>query len=245
MCNGLLSTWCKKQRGPDFGKIVSWNNRVHTPYPFLPRITVFHPLTICVLHNKSSPKPQSNKGKGHHGPAEVFPIKSPPPHGTICRVLVNVFDIHPSPADDCIWQSLQKNNIMICLCRYYSKHVDSSPHTARHHDRSTHVPQITLYWTPLFTVTIFSRSAAQRGLWPPRSRGFVITHDDAQHSVGLLWTSDQLVAETSTWQNTTHTTDNIHVPGGIRAHDRSRRADVVPRFRPRGYWDRLYCTPYG
>jgi hypothetical protein len=41
-------------------------------------------------------------------------------------------------------------------------------------------------------------SAAQQGLWPPRSRGFVITHNDALHSAGLLWTSDQLVAETST-----------------------------------------------
>ena len=34
------------------------------------------------------------------------------------------------------------------------------------------------------------------------SRGFYITHDTSQ-SVGLLWTSDQLVAETSTWQHTT------------------------------------------
>jgi hypothetical protein len=41
-------------------------------------------------------------------------------------------------------------------------------------------------------------SAAQSGLWPPRSRGFVITHNDAPESVGLLWTNDQLVAETST-----------------------------------------------
>jgi hypothetical protein len=39
------------------------------------------------------------------------------------------------------------------------------------------------------------------------SRGFLITHNDAPQSVGLLWTGDQLVAETSTWQHTTHTTD--------------------------------------
>jgi len=38
-------------------------------------------------------------------------------------------------------------------------------------------------------------------------RGFLITHNDAQQSVGLLWTSDQSVAETSTWQHTTLTTD--------------------------------------
>jgi hypothetical protein len=59
---------------------------------------------------------------------------------------------------------------------------------------------------------IFSGSAAQRGLWPPRSRGFLITHNNAPQSVGLLWTSDQLVAETSTWQHTTHTTDKHPCP---------------------------------
>jgi hypothetical protein len=47
-------------------------------------------------------------------------------------------------------------------------------------------------------IIIFSGPAAQRGLWPPRSRGFMITHNNAPQSVGLLWTSDQLVAETST-----------------------------------------------
>jgi hypothetical protein len=40
-------------------------------------------------------------------------------------------------------------------------------------------------------------SAAQRGLWPTRPRGYVITYDTSQ-SAGLLWTSDQLIAETST-----------------------------------------------
>jgi hypothetical protein len=51
----------------------------------------------------------------------------------------------------------------------------------------------------IITITIIiSVSAAQHGLWPPRSRGFVITHNDAPQSVGHLCTSDQLVAETPT-----------------------------------------------
>jgi hypothetical protein len=45
----------------------------------------------------------------------------------------------------------------------------------------------------------------QRGLWPPRPRRFLITHSDASQSIGLLWTSVQLVAESTTWQHTTHT----------------------------------------
>ena len=40
------------------------------------------------------------------------------------------------------------------------------------------------------------------------------THNDAPQSVELLWTRDQLVAETSTWQHTTITTD-IHAPVGF------------------------------
>jgi len=35
-------------------------------------------------------------------------------------------------------------------------------------------------------------------LWPPHSWGFYITRNDAPQLVGLLWTSDQLFAETST-----------------------------------------------
>jgi hypothetical protein len=51
----------------------------------------------------------------------------------------------------------------------------------------------------------FSGSAAQRGVWPPRSRGFVITHNDAPRSVGLL-------AQTSTWQHTTQTRNKHPCP---------------------------------
>jgi len=41
------------------------------------------------------------------------------------------------------------------------------------------------------------------------------THNDATQSVGLLRTSNRLVAENSTWQ---HMTD-IHAPGGTEAHN--------------------------
>jgi hypothetical protein len=39
---------------------------------------------------------------------------------------------------------------------------------------------------------------APSGPGPPHSRVFLITHKDAPLSVGLLWTSDQLVAQTCT-----------------------------------------------
>jgi hypothetical protein len=66
----------------------------------------------------------------------------------------------------------------------------------------------------LFIYFVFSGSAAQRGLWPPRPRGFLITHNDAPHSLGLLWTSDQLITETSTWQQT-HNRQTSMPPLGI------------------------------
>ena len=74
------------------------------------------------------------------------------------------------------------------------------------------------------------------GPGPPPPRGFYITLNDAPQSVGLLWTSDQFVAETSTWQQTTLTTD-IHATGGIRTHNLNRRAVADLRLSPRGYWD--------
>jgi len=79
---------------------------------------------------------------------------------------------------------------------------------------------------------------------PPHSRGFYITHNDAPHSEGLVWTSDQLVAETSTWQHATLTT-NFHAPGGIRTHNLSRRAVADLRHRPHGHWERHCFTLSG
>jgi len=53
---------------------------------------------------------------------------------------------------------------------------------------------------------------------PPVGQGLLIhefsrSHSEALHSVGLLWTSDQPVAETSTWQHTTLKTDKHPCPG--------------------------------
>jgi hypothetical protein len=42
--------------------------------------------------------------------------------------------------------------------------------------------------------------------------------------------------------NTQHSQQtDIHVPGGIRTHNPSKRAAADPRLRPRGYWDWLRC----
>ena len=57
---------------------------------------------------------------------------------------------------------------------------------------------------------------------------------DTPHSVGLPWTSDQPVAETSTWQ---HTTLLRH----IQTQNPSKREAAEPRLRPRGHGDwRIY-----
>ena len=71
------------------------------------------------------------------------------------------------------------------------------------------------------------------------SRSHTKTHP---RSVGLLWTSDQLVAETSTSQLTTLTTDRHPCPDGIRTRDLSKRAAADLRVRPRDHWDRLCYT---
>jgi hypothetical protein len=67
------------------------------------------------------------------------------------------------------------------------------------------------------------------------------SHSDTPHWVGLLWTSVQPDAETSTWQNTTSKETDIHVSRGIRTHNPSKRMAADPRLRPRRHWDR---SPY-
>ena len=66
------------------------------------------------------------------------------------------------------------------------------------------------------------------------------SHSDTPHSVGLVWTSDQPKAETSTWRHTTITRDRLPCPREIRTHNPSKRAAAEPRLRPRGQWDRQF-----
>jgi hypothetical protein len=61
-----------------------------------------------------------------------------------------------------------------------------------------------LWYLSVFLLSFGATSLSVPGYIIPRiSRSHTTTHQ----SVGLLWTSDQLVAETSTWQNTILTTD--------------------------------------
>jgi hypothetical protein len=60
---------------------------------------------------------------------------------------------------------------------------------------------------------------------PVVGQGLLIVEASRSHSVGLLWTSDQPDAETSTWQHTQHSQEtDIHAPGGIRTRNPSKRA---------------------
>ena len=114
-----------------------------------------------------------------------------------------------------------------------------------------------LHWTRLIRSTssgfvplrpiciIFMAFAAQSlAMAPSFLRFFEITHYTPQ-SVGLLRTSDQPVAETSTWQHTTLTTDKHPCPCGIRTRNLSRRAAADLGLRPRGHWYRpIFILPF-
>jgi hypothetical protein len=104
--------------------------------------------------------------------------------------------------------------------------------------------------------TPFDRTLTSDNDFPPQSHGSTAlvslgllyevprSHSDTPHSVGLLWTGDQPVEETSTWQHTTLTRDRHPCPpSGIRTRNPSKRAAVEPRLRQRGHWDRL--PPHG
>jgi len=63
-------------------------------------------------------------------------------------------------------------------------------------------------------------------------------HSDTPHSVGLLWTSDQPDAETSTWQTQNSQETDIRAPGGIRTRSTSKPGSADLRLRSRGNRDR-------
>jgi hypothetical protein len=63
------------------------------------------------------------------------------------------------------------------------------------------------------------------------------SHSDTPHFVGLLWTSDQSVAETSTWQCTTLTTDRHPCPRRD-SNPQSQQANADPRLKLHGHWNR-------
>jgi hypothetical protein len=54
-------------------------------------------------------------------------------------------------------------------------------------------------------------------------------HSDTPYLVVLLWTSDRSDTEISTCQQQSQETD-VHVPGGIRTHNPSKRAVADPRL---------------
>ena len=95
--------------------------------------------------------------------------------------------------------------------------------------RQTHIYDSN-HWCNLVNIYIFM---AQQPL------GFLIfeaarSHSGTPHSVGLLWTSDRSVAETS--DNTQHSQEtDIHARSGIR----TRNPRMQSGLRPRSHRDRL------
>jgi hypothetical protein len=93
-------------------------------------------------------------------------------------------------------------------------------------------------WRPIF----FWGVAAQSGPRPPRFEVLNETQLDTHvHPAGFLWTSDQLVAEAHSTQQTQEA--NIYALSGIRTHDPSNQAAAYALFCPAAGIGiiRLYC----
>jgi len=75
----------------------------------------------------------------------------------------------------------------------------------------------------------------QKQIWGIIASRWFYYKNEAPQSVGLLWTSDQLVA----WplpDNTQHSQQrDIHARGGIRTRNPSKRGAAAPRLKPRGH----------
>jgi len=76
------------------------------------------------------------------------------------------------------------------------------------------------------------------GSTTPVAFGLLIVEVPISHSVWILWTSNQPVAETCTWKHKTPTTENIHASGSIRNPSPSMQAATDSRLRWRDNQDR-------
>jgi hypothetical protein len=86
--------------------------------------------------------------------------------------------------------------ILTFLCRKHLRFYNDQYHAL--YTLQPCIITCTEYFLQRTLFIISSDSAAQRGLWPPRPRGFLITHNDVLQSVGFLCMSYQLVSDTST-----------------------------------------------
>ena len=75
---------------------------------------------------------------------------------------------------------------------------------------------------------------------PPLPHGPTAPSGPTTHSIGLLWTHFQPIAETYTCPHTALNNRQTSIPhGGIRTRNPSKRAAADPRFIQRGHWDRF------
>ena len=121
--------------------------------------------------------------------------------------------------------------ITVC-CEIYTKHINA---ICGQKAQFFNVQLSRTYSTHLVHFFFFGATA------PPSGPGRFLHHTQRRTLVGrILWTSDQLVAETSTWQHTTLT--KRQTSAGIRTHNLSGRAAADLRLRPRGYWRLRHCA---
>jgi len=100
-----------------------------------------------------------------------------------------------------------------------------------------------LHCTHSFSCLVVQHPAVGRGLLIHD----VFTSHDTPQSVELLWKSDQLVAETSTWQHTTLTTDKHPCPrwdSNLRSQQASGRRPTLLTAEPLGpaYCIHIVCV---
>ena len=113
-------------------------------------------------------------------------------------------------------------------------HHDGIPPKKKKSQTGLKWSKIEFYILQVARIDFFFTKAQQ----PPVGQGLLIiedswSHSDTPHSIGFLWTRNQLVPETSTLQHT-----NILAPGGIQTHNPGKRAAADSRLRPLSHWNR-------
>ena len=145
-----------------------------------------------------------------------------------------MFHSRPSVVIQSFLKLMRLTKMWIVISRYRSSRdcwMTTNTRLARN-DEMRNMSISTIVW-----ISFYHGATTSSVPRPVYYRGVMITHNDVPQSVGIVWTSDQPDAETFTWQTQQLQERDIHVPGGIRTHNPSKREAAIPPFRTRDQWD--------
>jgi hypothetical protein len=144
-------------------------------------------------------------------------------------------------------QTSARYSVLLAIYWNFLKQLRSTDHISYHN--FTVKSHISLFLSPFFSlISFYLLIVGEEGhccTWSPSVTLTLSLSHTHRHkhthtpTVGLLWTRDRSVAETSTWKHATVTSAN-QTPGGILTRNPTKRGAADLRLRTRDHCDRTH-----